>query len=411
MTVVFDRPYQFLPPHRGTLWPAVIQTFRLVDLYLKCKEGVVSYECRDLHHLRHSLDRGDGILLAPNHCRYADPLVLGWPARELRTNIYAMASWHLFNKGRFDAFAIQKMGGFSIHREASDRQALETAIEILVTADRPLVLFPEGTTNRSNDVLKPLLDGVSFIARAAARRREKKCKGQVVMHPVGIKYLCTEDIQPWANEQLSIMEQRLGWQTPPQLSILQRTERLVSGVFALREVQYLGDVKSGTLTQRRDALIADVLLRIESRLKIEPKDNDIRNRVRGIRSDVATRLFQSDAVLETKEEMQLRQDVVAADMVQEMVSCPESYLQADLVSDTRIVETIQRMQDALLGKADCGVPLRVVIQFGEAIKVPAAKAPKDGTDPLMVQLQDRLSVMLETLSRDARPMADDRHGN
>ena len=127
---------------------------------------------------RESLDRGDGILLAPNHCRYADPLVLGWPARELRTHVYAMASWHLFNKGRFDAFAIRKMGGFSIHREGTDRQSLETAIDILATAERPLILFPEGTTNRTNDVLKPLLDGVSFIARSAARRRAKACGGR-----------------------------------------------------------------------------------------------------------------------------------------------------------------------------------------------------------------------------------------
>ncbi len=408
MTVVFDRPYQFVPPHRGTLWPALIQRFRLVDWYLKRKEGVVSHECRDLHHLRDSLDRGDGILLAPNHCRYADPLVLGWPARDLRTNVYAMASWHLFNKGRFDGFAIKKMGGFSIHREASDRQALETAIEILATAERPLVLFPEGTTNRSNDVLKPLLDGVSFIARAAARRREKKLNGQVVMHPVGIKYLCIGDAYPWAHQQLLIMEQRLGWQTPSHLSILQRTERLVSGILALREVQYLGDVGSGTMSQRRGALMDDVLMQIESRLGIDTQGGDIRHRVRGIRSVVSAMLFQSDAVMEPKEKEQLRQDVVAADMVQEMVSCPEAYLTADQVSDTRIIETIQRAQEVLLGIVDCSVPLRVVIQFGEAIKVPAAKAPKDGTDPLMVQLHDRLSGMLKTLSGDARSLADDR---
>ncbi|MDE0862610.1 MAG: 1-acyl-sn-glycerol-3-phosphate acyltransferase [Rubripirellula sp.] len=408
MTVVFDRPYQFVPPHRGKFWPAVIQRLRLVDSYLKWKEGVVSCECRDLHHLRESLDRGHGILLAPNHCRYADPLVLGWPARELRTNVYAMASWHLFNKGRFDGFAIQKMGGFSIHREASDRQALDTAIGILATAERPLVLFPEGTTNRSNDVLKPLLDGVSFIARAAARRREKKSNGQVVMHPVGIKYLCTEDIHPWADEQLSVMEQRLGWQKSPEISILQRTERLIKGIFVLREVQYLGDVGSGTLTQRRDALIANILLRIESRLELESKDDDIRNRVRVIRSVVSARFFQSDATIEPDEHIQLKQDVVAADLVQEMVSTPESYLQADQVTDTRIVETIQGMQDALLGKASCSVPLRAVIQFGEAIRVPAEKAPRDRDDPLMVQLQDRLSVMLEILSRDARAISDDR---
>ena len=126
MTVVFDRPYQFIPPHRGNLWPSFIQSFRLVDRHLKHKEGVVDYECRNVERLSQSLDRGDGILLAPNHCRYSDPLVLGWPARQAGTHVYAMASWHLFNEGAFDSFAIQKMGGFSVNREGADRQSLET---------------------------------------------------------------------------------------------------------------------------------------------------------------------------------------------------------------------------------------------------------------------------------------------
>src|SRR6056297_1068590 len=184
MTVILERPYQFVPPHRGNVWPSLIQAFRIVDHYLKRKEGVVDYECRGLHHWEESLERGDGILLAPNHCRYADPLVLGWPARKLRTHLYAMASWHLFNKGAFDSFAIRKMGGFSINRESSDRASLETAIQILAAAERPLILFPEGTTNRTNDVLKPLLDGVAFIARSAARRRAKSSGGRLVMHPI-----------------------------------------------------------------------------------------------------------------------------------------------------------------------------------------------------------------------------------
>ena len=129
MTVVFDRPYEFSPPHRGDWWPSFIQTFRLAEFFLRRKEGVYSYECRGLENFRSALDRNDGILLAPNHCRYADPLVLGWPAKELKTHLYALASWHLFNVSWFDAFALKKMGAFSIFREGPDRQSLETAID------------------------------------------------------------------------------------------------------------------------------------------------------------------------------------------------------------------------------------------------------------------------------------------
>ena len=65
MTLVFDQPYEFVPPHRGNGWPSAIQRLRLVDRYLRRKEGVVDHECRGLEHFREALDRGDGILLAP----------------------------------------------------------------------------------------------------------------------------------------------------------------------------------------------------------------------------------------------------------------------------------------------------------------------------------------------------------
>lgn len=404
MTVVFDRPYEFVPPHRGSLWPFFTQKLRLVDLYLRRKEGVVSWECRGLEHLKESLDRGDGILLAPNHCRYADPLVLGWPARLLKANVFAMASWHLFNQGRFDGFAIQKMGGFSINREGVDRQALDTAMTILATAERPLILFPEGTTNRSNDVLKPLLDGVSFIARSAARRRKKQSNGKVVIHPVGIKYLCTDDICPWAQERLLALEKGFGWQAPPDFSILQRTRRLVKGAFALREVQYLGEPGVGTLNQRRDALIASILQRIENRLGLVSGQETTRERVRAIRAEIASQFFREDVDEALK--IHFRQDVVAVDMVQEIISYPDSYLDADQVTDTRIVETIQRIEESILGKADCGVTLRAVIQIGEPITVPAEKAPRVDVDPLMFQLKTQLEEMLENLASEARPFSD-----
>ena len=404
MTVVFDRPYQFVPPHHGVIWPFFIQKLRLVDWYLRRKEGIVSWECRGIEHLKRSLDRGDGILLAPNHCRYADPLVLGWPARLLKTNVYAMASWHLFNQGRFDGFAIQKMGGFSIHREGVDRLALETAITSLTTAERPLVLFPEGTTNRSNDVLKPLLDGVSFIARSAARRRQKKSNGNVVIHPIAIKYLCVDDICDWARQRLQQIEQRFGWQTPSGLSIAQRTRRIVDGAFVLREVEHLGTTGSGTKKQRLEALIATILQRIENRLAMQPGQENSRERVRAIRTEIAAQFFQRD--VDRKAELQFRQDVIAVDMVQEMISYPDFYLDPDEVTDTRLVETIQRLEESIFGKADCSVPLRAVIQIGDVINVPAEKAPRGKVDPLMLELKKRLQEMLKQLACEARPFAN-----
>lgn len=407
MSVVFDRPYQFVPPHRGNGWPSFIQMFRIVDRYLKKKEGVVSYECRHLDRLRQSLGRGDGILLAPNHCRYADPLVLGWPARQAHTHVYAMASWHLFNKGSWDSFAIQKMGGFSIYREGTDRQSLETAIDILAAAQRPLILFPEGTTNRTNDVLKPLLEGVTFIARTAARRRQKNSGGQVVMHPVAIKYLCSGDIRPWADEQLHQLESRLSWGPTRHrsMTLVERLWRLSEGLLALKEIEWTGSSQTGPLPQRRDALIETLLQQVEARNALTPAaDATVRDRVRDIRSHVATQYFanreHTDAPDQHRDHYEA--DVRAADLAQDLSSHPDCYLTPGQITDTRIVETIQRIQESIQGKANVQVPLHAVIEFDEAIAVPTEKAPRDVEDPLLSQLRQRLEAMLRRLGEEAR---------
>ena len=106
-------------------------------------QGVVKFECRNLDLLRQSLNQGHGVLLTPNHPRMADPMVMCYLAQQMPCNFYAMASWHLFNQGWFARWVIRLMGAFSVNREGLDRQAVDEAIEILQSADRPLLIFPK----------------------------------------------------------------------------------------------------------------------------------------------------------------------------------------------------------------------------------------------------------------------------
>ncbi len=412
MSVVFERPYRFVPPHRGDWWPSLIQLLRINDWHLRTQESVVSHECRHGERFADSLRRGDAILLAPNHCRYADPIVLGWLAREVSVHVYAMASWHLFNKSAFQSFALRRMGGFSIYREGTDRQSLDTAIRILETAERPLVLFPEGTTNRTNDVLKPLLDGVSFIARTAARRRAKRDGGRVVIQPIGLKYLCHTDFTDWADQQLAGLEERIGWRPPPDRAILPRTLRLAEAMLTLREIEAFGRSQSGDLRERRDRLMIRLLETAEEQLGIAPEPNDtVRDRVRKIRAEAASRHFAPTAAHETSEAadrktplVTLKHAVAAAELAQFLLSFPDRYLLPGQVTDTRIVETIQRMQEAMFGKASDTMPLHVVIEVDEAIPVPPEKPPRKETDPILSELESRLEAMIERLAKEARPV-------
>lgn len=135
--IIIEKPYQFVPPHRGNWLPWSILKLGLVKRYLKKAEGVVSVRLHGIDHLKESKRRGHGILLAPNHCRYADPLVMSYVAEEAQTLFYAMASWHLFEQSRFQRWAISTMGAFSVYREGLDRQSLDLAVEILSGTDAP----------------------------------------------------------------------------------------------------------------------------------------------------------------------------------------------------------------------------------------------------------------------------------
>ncbi len=409
MTVILSRPYTFIPPYHGNAWVTAIQKLRLIDRHLRKRECVLDYELRHADRFADSLAAGHGILLAPNHCRYADPIVLGWLAREVGTHLFALASWHLFNTSAFEAFALRRMGAFSIYREGTDRQAIEAAIDILATAARPLVLFPEGTTNRTNDLLKPLLEGVSFIARTAAKKREKAGHGKVVMHPVALKYLCVGDAWHWADEQLRQLETALSWQpataTRDPAVLLPRLLRVSEAYLALKEIEHVGQASAGDLRPRRDALIEFLLSRCEKRydLAVQP-DEGVRERGRKLRSAIAAAYFDDNPAVAVAERdpAPFRVDAEAADLAQFLLSFPDEYFKPGEITDTRVVETIQRIQEAIYGKAEESMPMKVIIEVDHAIEVPPQRGPRDQPDPLLCQLDERLRTMMMALSNEAR---------
>lgn len=410
MTVILSRPYTFVPPYHGKAWPAAIQKLRLIDRHLRNRECVFDYELRHADRFADSIAAGHGILLAPNHCRYADPIVLGWLSRAVGTHLFAMASWHLFNTNAFEAFALRRMGAFSIYREGNDRQAIEAAIDILADAERPLILFPEGTTNRTNDLLKPLLEGVSFIARTAAKKRDKAGLGKVVMHPVALKYLCLGDAWQWADEQLRQLETALSWQPGPETRdpaiLLPRLLRVSEAYLALKEIEHVGKASAGDLRPRRDSLIEVLLTRCERRYSLSVNSGEgVRARVRKIRSAISKTYFSADSQhvgAADRDAALLLVDAEAADLAQFLLSFPDEYLTPGQITDTRVVETIQRIQEAIYGKAKETMPMKVIIEVDHAIDIPPERGPRGQPDPLLCQLDERLRTMMMALSLEAR---------
>ncbi|MCA9166836.1 MAG: hypothetical protein KDB23_04185, partial [Planctomycetales bacterium] len=59
--VIIEKPYEFIPPHRGNGWPNFIQFCRLIDIYLRRSHGIESYEIRHGERFQESLRAGHGI--------------------------------------------------------------------------------------------------------------------------------------------------------------------------------------------------------------------------------------------------------------------------------------------------------------------------------------------------------------
>ena len=209
-SIIIARPYQFVPPHRGTFGARILRLW--LPGHLRKNFGITSVECRGVEHLRRSVDAGHGILLAPNHSRPCDPFVLDALGRQVHRYFHVLASWHLFMQSRVQRWLLPRAGVFSIYREGTDREALKCAIKILVQARRPLVIFPEGVISRHNDRLNHLMEGTALIARSAAKQRAAgNPPGQVVLHPVAIRWLFEGDVERSVTPMLDEIERRLSW--------------------------------------------------------------------------------------------------------------------------------------------------------------------------------------------------------
>ena len=73
--IVIDKPYVFVPPYRPTRWVAPVRALLLRQA--RKRYGVTRLEVRHAERLRSSVEAGHGIVIAPNHSRDSDPLVLG----------------------------------------------------------------------------------------------------------------------------------------------------------------------------------------------------------------------------------------------------------------------------------------------------------------------------------------------
>ncbi len=401
--IIIEKPYQFVPPHRGNLVPKMILKLGIVPWYLRKYEGVVSHQLHGVDHLRESMRQGHGVLLAPNHCRYADPLVMAFLAHEAQVPMFAMASWHLFQQSRLQRWALSAMGAFSVYREGLDRQSLDTAVDMLVNPQRPLIVFPEGTVFRTNDRLQPLLDGVAFMARTAAKRRAKdNGTGKVVIHPVAIKYVFHGDLEKAVDPTLDALEKRLTWTLLKETTTLQRIHRITVAMLSLKEIEYLGTAQQGSFEERQQRLVDHLLCPLEQEWLGKTVVDTIVPRIKSLRMKIVPELTTGE--LDERERERRWTQLSRIYLSQQIASYPADYVVSP-TTDTRILETVERLEEDITDRAGVHGPLEVIIEIDEAIEVPTDRTPRGEEDPIMKRLRERMQAMLDRLSNKANPVS------
>lgn len=387
-SVVSDKPYVPVTPYHGTIWPQALNLF--FPRYMHRRYGTSTVDIVGADKLRASIDAGHGVLVTPNHCRDEDPFLLGRLASAIDHPFFIVASAHLFMGSKLQAFLLRRAGAFSIYREGMDKQAVQTSIEILETAERPLVIFPEGHISRTNDRLTSLLEGTALIARQAAKKRAKQNK-KVVVHPIAVRYAFGFDVEAAAARMLDEIEQRLTWRPSRSLPLHERFRKVGAGLIALKELQYLGRTQEGTIAERIERLSDALLKPMEAEWTNGNAEGHTVARVKRLRSAILPDLIKGD--LTEPEKARRWRSLEDADLAQQLYHYPPDYI-TEGASKGRIIETVERFEEDLTGKVSVHGPVSATMTVGDAIEVSTGREARGEADPLMAAIENSLRDLL-----------------
>jgi 1-acyl-sn-glycerol-3-phosphate acyltransferase len=384
--IIIDKPYSFVPPVRSAFWPAVFRP--LLRPYLAKTWGVTGVEIAGIERLRAALGERASIVLVPNHCRPSDPTVVAILGGAAGTPIYTMASWHVFMGSRLQAWFLRRIGGFSVYREGLDRTAIKYAIELLVEARRPLVMFPEGIISRANDRLGAFMEGPAFIARSAAKQRAKtQSSARTLLVPLALRYHFLGALERSAAPVIDRIETRLTWAPRRELPLVERLRRIGVAILGLKELELVGEVRPGPWSDRLARLIDDILVPLETEWKIKKREADVPARVRGLRAAILPDMVEGGI---TDAERERRWGELAQLYLAQQLSLYSADYLAGTPTKERVLETVERLEEDLTDVATVHRPLTVTIHVGEPIDVTAEQAPS----ALMKVARSRIATML-----------------
>jgi hypothetical protein len=399
-----ELPYRFYPPRIDPLWMFLGRYYIARELRreLQVHEIVVA----GLEELRPLLERGDGVLIAPNHCDNADAGVMFEVARRAGRPFYYMAAYQLFTG--LNRFHLPRLGVFPVDREGSDLRAFKTGVEILAAGKNPLVVFPEGEVYHTADRLTPLREGAAALAATAARKAAE-AERNVWIVPTAIKYRFLEghDPLPALERLMTELEARYTWWPRCDHDLVERIYFYGAGLLALKELEYHGAVQPGAIKERLAALRQSILARIEDRRLGKRCSDDDPARVKELRH-VCLEALASPAVT-AEESAALRRDLNDLFVVIQLYSYPGDYVK-ECPTVERVAETLMKFEQDVFAIAEMirpRGPRRASVRLGAPIDVgsalTSAAKPRRAAVALTTELEGRIQGLLDALG-PGRPM-------
>ncbi|MBX6314779.1 MAG: 1-acyl-sn-glycerol-3-phosphate acyltransferase, partial [Isosphaeraceae bacterium] len=401
-------PYQFHPPRMNPLYVRAARPYR--RHLLRSEHKVFEYDIAGTEHLSPLLDRGDGLLIAPNHSDRADGLVLLDLADRLGRPFCAMAAYQIFaGNGGLRHWLFSRLGIFPVDREGTARAAFKAGVEVLSAGKYPLLVFPEGEVYHLADRLTPLRDGAAALAVAAARKRAEAGKTAWIV-PVGLKYRFLDgfDPQPALSSLMDELENRFTWWHHRERSLVERIYRYAEGMLALKELEYYGAARPGPLPERIAALRSHILDAIEDRHAGTRRSDPVPVRVKELRracldalADPATTPEQADS---------LCRDLNDLFVVVQLFSYPGDYARTAPTVE-QLAEILMKFEEDVLGVeyATPRGPRRAVLRIGPPIDVGehlrSAAKPRLAVPMLTAELEQRIQALLDAIG-PGRPIGD-----
>ena len=363
-------PYRFQPPR---LVPFCLWFGRITARsMLKIPHRIETITIDGDSILKGLIGKGDGILLTPNHTDHADSHVMFALSRRVGLPFYYMAAYQLFQGRR--GWMLPRVGVFPVDREGSDLTAFKTAVDLLVKAENPLVIFPEGEMYHLGDRVTPLREGA--VALAATANRLSKTGKTVWIVPVAIKYRYL-DPEATAVELQALMdelERRLTWWPRRDRALVERIYDYAEAMIGLKEFEYLGKTRTGELPGRLKSLCEEIVATIERKHAIGRGQNDRRQRdlpsiperVKSVRKHCLDRLAKPETT--AVEVAEIRRELHDVFVAIQIFSYPGDYVREKPTVE-RLAETLMKFEEDVLGipEVEPKGDRRVIVKLGEPI--------------------------------------------